>query len=204
MEKKKAKHVRKALGIEKYWEQQQLQKAGMKTIKIYQDTDPIPNNWKKLTYNPALNEMSPARVWTMMQKVVYGDIDLLDEHPSMNYDDFVKGLSECQSYLRASSVRALFQCLPRKHRPFVTKQEFIDFICMSHVAPNRRHYSLRIKELLTIEEDKWKTDELEKKRIAQQKAIEREQQRLKRKQERADKKRLNEEKRRKKESARKE
>eukprot|EP01084_Bolivina_argentea_P035163 65222_1 len=181
MEKKKAKHVRKALGIEKYWEQQQKQKSDMKTLKIYCDTDSIPNNWKKLTYNPVLNEMSPARLWSMMQKQIYGQqIDLLDERPSMHFDDFVSGLSKCQTYLRESSIRASFQCLPRKHRPFVTKQEFVDFICMTHVAPNRRHYSLRIKELLTIIQDKWVTDELEKKRIAQQKAKDREEKRLKR------------------------
>jgi len=160
----------------------------MQTIKLYNNQDAIPVKWQKLTYNPVTNEMSPARLWSMMQKVVYGEIDLLEEHPTMNYDDFVKGLTECQTYLRSASIRALFQCLPRKHRPFVTKQEFIDFICDAHGAPNRRHYALRIKELLTIIEDKWKTEEVEKKRIAEKKQFEREQERIKRKEERERKK----------------
>jgi len=204
MEKKKSKQVRKALGMEDYWSQQQQQRAAMQTIKLYNNQDAIPVKWQKLTYNPVTNEMSPARLWSMMQKVVYGEIDLLEEHPTMNYDDFVKGLTECQTYLRSASIRALFQCLPRKHRPFVTKQEFIDFICDAHGAPNRRHYALRIKELLTIIEDKWKTEEVEKKRIAEKKQFEREQERIKRKEERERKKREKAEKRRQKEVARKE
>eukprot|EP01084_Bolivina_argentea_P060984 111436_1 len=157
MKKKKAKQVRRALGFEKYWEQQQKHITNMKTLKLYKNTDSIPSNWYKLTYNHELKKMSPARLWALMQKVVYGEIE---RRPSMNCYDFVKGLSKCQTYLRESSVRALFQCLPRKHQPFVTKQEFIEYTCNSnHVAPNTIYYALKLKELLTIMEDKLKTEE---------------------------------------------
>eukprot|EP01084_Bolivina_argentea_P060983 111435_1 len=157
MKKKKAKQVRRALGFEKYWEQQQKHITNMKTLKLYKNTDSIPSNWYKLTYNHELKKMSPARLWALMQKVVYGEIE---RRPSMNCYDFVKGLSKCQTYLRESSVRALFQCLPRKHQPFVTKQEFIEYTCNSnHVAPNTIYYALKLKELLTIMEDTLKTEE---------------------------------------------
>merc|ERR1712129_354469 len=193
MDKKKAKQVRKALGMEDYWSEQQKQRGEMKTIKLYHSNDPLPVGWTKTTYNPTSNEMSPARLWSMMQQSVYGDIELLDQLPTLGYDDFVSGFSDCQSYLRSASIRALFQCLPRKHRPFVTKEEFIEFVCATHSAPNRRHYALRIKELLTIIEDKWKTEAAEKQRIADIKRQEREQ-----------KKREKEEKKRQKEIKRKE
>ena len=79
-------------------------------------------------------------------KVVYEDIDLLDEHPSMSYDDFVRGLTECQTYLRSASVRALFQCLPRQHRPWLQNKNLLILYVMIIMCTNRRHYALRIKD----------------------------------------------------------
>ena len=96
MDKKKAKHVRKELGIEKYWDEQSRQRTEMKTIKLYAPNDPIPEHWTKMTYNPSSTDMSPARLWSMMQQHVYGDLDLLQEHPSMPFIEFVNGLCGCQ------------------------------------------------------------------------------------------------------------
>ena len=93
-----------------------------------------------------------------------------------------------QDYLRESSIRALFQCIPRKQRPWMPKEKFVEFICGTHTSPNRRHYALRLKELLTIIEDKWKTKEAEKKRVAEQRALAREEKRRKRREERERKK----------------
>lgn len=178
MDKKKAKAVRKELGIEKYWSEQSRQRTELKTSKLYASGDAIPEHWSQMTYDVTSSDMSPARLWSMMQQQVYDDVndanDYRMEHPSMSFDDFVKGLSECQSYLRESSIRALFQCIPRRQRPWLTKQEFVSFICGTYTSPNRRHYSLRLKELLTIIEDVDKTKEAEARRAAEEKAQARE------------------------------
>lgn len=164
-----SERVRRQLGIDD--EDNDLYRSGSVVnsdnnyTKFYEKGDVILERWESVTqympfeeqyfYSDASQaendcEMSPARLWHMMQSVVHTSENDIVLKRAMNKESFVVGLSEVggQTHLKSKSIRALFNCMPRKQKPWITLKEFVFFVIRNHSAPIQNLYSIKLRELL--------------------------------------------------------